>query len=129
MSPLEQRDQRDPVPVSAPPAASLRDADDTLSSVARFASSLPRLLIDLNATLLACQNAEQAGQHRQMEGGKPEASIAAARFALAEATTAALTLAHRLAEASRTIAGLVGDEEPSCEASMGPRGSLSLQVD
>ncbi len=67
-------------------------------------NNLPRELRELSAELSACQGGDRGGGGR--ERGEPGAdySILAARFALSEATTAALALDRRIADAVRHVA-------------------------
>ncbi len=99
-------DQKDgPAPRGADDA--LRQVGLALRALAEATSNLPRELRELSAELLACQGGDGAGGGvgvaGERRGAGSDYSILAARFALSEATTAALALDRRIADAARHI--------------------------
>ena len=92
---------------SAPQGAddALRQVGLALRALAEATSNLPRELRQLSAELLACQGGDGAGGGvaGERRGAGSDYSILAARFALSEATTAALALDRRIADAARHI--------------------------
>lgn len=79
-----------------------REVSNRLISLAELTSCLPRQLRELSAELQACQRS--AADNGAREPGGLDNPITAARFALAEATTAALALDRRIADAARHMA-------------------------
>lgn len=69
-----------------------------LGALAEVAGCLPRQLRELSAELQAC-----------LGGDGLDSSITAARFALSEAATAALTLDRRLTDAARHLSAIVSE--------------------
>lgn len=95
-------DQKDgPAPRGAYDA--LRQVGLALRALAEATNNLPRELRELSAELSACQGSDSGGG-RERGGPGIDDSILAARFALSEATTAALALDRRIADAARHVA-------------------------
>jgi len=82
-----------------------REVSLRLSAMAEVSTCLPRQLRELSALLQACQRAVDADDGARAPDPLDN-SIAAARFALSEATTAALTLDRRISDAARHVAAI-----------------------
>lgn len=76
------------------------DVARQLGALAEVTGCLPRKLRELSAELQACLD----GDHGR------DSSITAARFALSEAATAALTLDRRVTDAARHLSTVVAAE-------------------
>lgn len=79
-----------------------------LRALAEVTGSLPRQLRELSADLQAYQGSLVAVADGNGSGDL-DSSITAARFALSEATTAALALDRRIADAARHLAAVAAD--------------------
>lgn len=79
-----------------------------LSALAELTSCLPRQLRELSAELQTYLGAVAADDGARGPEGVDN-SITAARFALSEATTAALALDRRIADAARHVAAVTAD--------------------
>lgn len=92
---------------AAPPATeALQQVGRALRALAEVTNGLPRELRELSAELLACQASDSGAVGPERRESAADYSILAARFALSEATTAALALDRRIADAARHIAAI-----------------------
>lgn len=88
-----------------------REVSSRLWELAEVTSCLPRQLRELSAELQAWQSAAAFDDGTRDPGG-PDNPITAARYALSEATTAALALDRRISDAARHMAAVFGGRVP-----------------
>lgn len=96
--------------VQPPPVSDTARAVELLAELAR---GLPRSLMEVSSELLSAQKAGSLGLRSDPDQAYPsvEAAVGAVRFALAQATTAAQTLAGRLNDAALALTN-IGDAPP-----------------
>ncbi len=91
------------------PATGRRTVADSVRAaelLAELTRGLPRSLMDLSSELLAGQNAGALRLRRSDDHPSVQAAVGAARYVLAEATTAAQVLAQRLHDTAQILADL-----------------------